>query len=364
MSPGKSRRIKTAAERSLAMRLVAIGGGTGLATILKGLKHYERDRPGAKVASARMPVSIAEMAAVVTVTDDGGSSGRLRKDFNILPPGDIRNCIVALSEDEALLSRLFQYRFTAGEGLEGHSFGNLFVAALTSITGDFSEAVKVSSAVLNTRGQIFPCTTSNVQLDALMDDGSHVLGETKITASHRRVVDLRLVPADAKPLPQALEAIRNADVITIGPGSLFTSLIPNLLVKGIPEAIAKSRAMKVFICNLMTQANESLGLSAAEHIRAIYDHAGRKIFDYALVNTRPVSTGLREKYALEGASQIVYDPERIEAFGVTPVPGDFLEEAAVARHAADEVAKALFKLFQEHHSGPARRRPLRKAARL
>jgi uncharacterized cofD-like protein len=364
MSRRTPKRAKSGVDSSLTIRLVAIGGGTGLATILKGLKHYERHREtNGKLAKTRLPVSIAEMAAVVTVTDDGGSSGRLRKDFNILPPGDIRNCIVALSEDEALLSRLFQYRFTAGQGLEGHSFGNLFVAALTSITGDFSEAVKVSSAVLNTRGQIFPCTTSNVQLDALMDDGSRVRGETNITASKRRVVDLRLVPANAKPLPKALEAISNADVITIGPGSLFTSLIPNLLVKGIPEAIAKSRAMKVFICNLMTQANESLGLSASEHIRAIVEHAGYKIFDYALVNTRSVSPALREKYAQEGASQIVYDPDQIEALGVKPVPGDFLEEAGVARHATDQVAKALFQLYQQHHAGRTKpHRPLRKAA--
>ena len=364
MRRSKTKRALARAGSGLSIRLVAIGGGTGLATILKGLKHYELNRADAGEHKA-CPVSISEMAAVVTVTDDGGSSGRLRKDLNILPPGDIRNCIVALSEDDALLSRLFQYRFTAGEGLEGHSFGNLFVAALTSITGDFSEAVKVSSAVLNTRGQIFPCTTSNVQLDALMDDGSHVRGETKITASKQRVVDLRLVPANAKPLPQALEAISNADVITIGPGSLFTSLIPNLLVEGIPEAIAKSRAMKVFVCNLMTQANESLGMSASDHIRSIYDHAGRKIFDYALVNTRPVSPALREKYALEGASQIVYDPEQIAALGVRPIAGDFLEEAGVARHAADQVAQALFKLFQERHAsgrkqGPAARRTRRR----
>ncbi len=364
MSRSKPRRAKSGAEPAPSIRLVAIGGGTGLATILRGLKRYELARGDASNAARPAPVSIAEMAAVVTVTDDGGSSGRLRKDFNILPPGDIRNCIVALSEDDALLSRLFQYRFTAGEGLEGHSFGNLFVAALTSITGDFSEAIKVSSAVLNTRGQIFPCTTSNVQLDALMDDGSHVRGETKITASKRRVVDLRLVPADAEPLPQALEAIRNADVITIGPGSLFTSLIPNLLVKGIPQAIAKSRAIKVFICNLMTQANESLDLSASEHIRAIYDHAGRRIFDYALINTRQVSPALRENYAEEGASQIIYDPERIQALGVKPIAGDFLEEAGVARHATDNLARALFKVFQEHpaqSSQPKRR--LRHAAR-
>ena len=293
-------------------------------------------------------MAIAEMAAVVTVTDDGGSSGRLRKDFNMLPPGDIRNCIVALSEDEALLSKLFQYRFTAGEGLEGHNFGNLFVAALTAITGDFSEAVKVSSAVLNTHGQIFPCTTSNVQLDAVMDDGSRVRGETRITASQRRVIDLRLVPANARPLPQVLDAINKADVITLGPGSLFTSLIPNLLVQGIPQAIGKSPAVRVFICNLMTQANESLNMTASDHIRAIYDHAGCRIFDYTLVNTRPVSAEMRENYARENASQIVCDTEAVEALGVKVIPGDFLEEAGVARHAAHRVALALFQVLEQH----------------
>jgi uncharacterized cofD-like protein len=352
MSAIDPRRAETndeATERDI--RLVAIGGGTGLSTILKGLKRFDRRHFDRQTSNGSGPLSIAELAAVVTVTDDGGSSGRLRKDFNMLPPGDIRNCIVALSEDDALLSRLFQYRFTAGNGLEGHNFGNLFVAALTAITGDFSEAVKVSSAVLNTRGQIFPCTTSNVQLDALMDDGSRVRGETNITASKRRVVDLRLVPANAKPLPQVLEAISKADVITVGPGSLFTSLIPNLLVKGIPQAIAESAAIRVFICNLMTQANESLGMTAADHIRAIYRQAGCKIFDYTLVNTRPVSDEMRKKYAEENASQIVYDLQEIEALGVKPILGDFLEEAVVARHAADRVAVALFQLVQDHAAG-------------
>ena len=348
MSRGKSNSLKQGG--TSAIRLVALGGGTGLSTILKGLKRYYSGHDLARNAASR--ISIADMAAVVTVTDDGGSSGRLRRDFNMLPPGDIRNCIVALSEDEPLLSRLFQYRFTAGAGLEGHSFGNLFVAALTAVTGDFSEAVRFSSAVLNTRGHIFPSTTSDVQLEALMDDGSHVRGETSITASPRRVVDLRLVPSDARPLPEVLEAISQADLITIGPGSLFTSLIPNLLVKGIPQAIARSRARKVFICNLMTQANESLGMSAADHIRAIFEHAGGKIFDYALVNTRPVSAATRDSYAKENAAPIVFDRPKVEELGVKPILGNFMEEAGVARHAGDRVADALFSLM----SRPAQRR--------
>src|SRR5256884_601589 len=266
------------------LRVMAIGGGTGLSTLLKGLKHFvslpvERSSPTASEPS------ISELCAVVTVSDDGGSSGRLRKELNMLPPGDIRNCIVALSEDEALLSRLFQHRFAKGEGLEGHNFGNLFLAALTSITSDFSEAVRLSSEILVTRGHIYPATTSSVELEALMQDGSRVRGETRITASKGRIKELFLVPPDVQPLPQTLEAIAAADVITIGPGSLFTSLIPNLLVQGIASAISHSSALKVYICNLMTQANESLGLSAADHIRALNQHAQTdRLFHYALVN--------------------------------------------------------------------------------
>src|SRR5204862_2290623 len=230
---------------------------------------------------------ISELCAVVTVSDDGGSSGRLRKEFNMLPPGDVRNCIVALSEDETLLSRLFQHRFAKGPGLEGNSFGNLFLAALTSLTGDFGEAVRLSSEILATRGHIFPATAANVELEALMQDGTRVRGETKITASHGRIEELFLVPADPDPLPQTLDAIARADLITIGPGSLFTSLIPNLLVRGIPQAIRDSAAIKVYVCNLMTQANESLGRTAADHIRAMNDHAGGQIFEYALINRMP-----------------------------------------------------------------------------
>jgi uncharacterized cofD-like protein len=323
-----------------------MGGGTGLSTLLRGLKRYAPHTPSTDKSIAVSPElpTIGELTAVVTVTDDGGSSGRLRKEFNILPPGDIRNCLVALSEDEALLSRIFQYRFETGEGLEGHNFGNLFVAALTAVTGDFAEAVRESSKILATRGNIFPSTVSNVQLEALMDDGSTVFGETNITASHLRITRLRMVPEDAQPLPETLEAISKADMITIGPGSLFTSLAPNLLVHGIPEAIAASRAIKVYICNLMTQANESLGLTAADHIRKLYEHAGAPIFDYALVNTEPISQSLQAKYALEGASRIVVDRDAIESLGVRCVPGNFVAEGNVVRHATERVASELLKL--------------------
>jgi uncharacterized cofD-like protein len=326
------------------LRVVAIGGGTGLSTLLKGLKRYVMTPE--VVATPGQP-TIRELSGVVTVSDDGGSSGRLRKEFNMLPPGDVRNCIVALSEDEALLSRLFQHRFQKGSGLEGHSFGNLFLAALTSITGDFAEAVRLSSEILLTRGHIYPATMSSVELEALLEDESRVRGETRITASKGRIRELVLVPPDVEPLPQTLEAIANADLITIGPGSLFTSLIPNLLVRGIPEAILESSAVKVFVCNLMTQVNESLSLSAAEHIRALNDHAGIQLFDYSLINRKPASAEMKAKYAVEGASQIVVDLEAIEALGVCPILGDYLEEGEVARHATDHVAHDLMALMAQ-----------------
>ena len=322
--------------RGRELRVVAIGGGTGLSTLLKGLKKY------AAPAQPEVP-HISQLCAVVTVSD-GGSSGRLRKEFNMLPPGDVRNCIVALSEDEALLSRLFQHRFAKGQSLEGHSFGNLFLAALTSLTGDFGEAVRLSSEILATRGHIFPATTANIELEALMQDGTRVRGETKITASKGRIEELFLVPPDPDPLPQTLEAIANADLITLGPGSLFTSLIPNLLVRGIAEAIRDSPAIKVFVCNLMTQANESLGRTAADHIRALNEHADCQLFDYALINRTPASPDLKAKYALEGASQIVADLEAIEALGVCPVLGDYLFEDNVARHNTERVAEDLLQV--------------------
>lgn len=333
--------------QSRGLRVVAIGGGTGLSTLLKGLKRYVVSSTELACEETESAV-IRDLSAVVTVSDDGGSSGRLRKELNMLPPGDIRNCIVALSEDEALLSKLFRHRFEKGSGLEGHSFGNLFLAALTSLTSDFSEAVRLSSEILVTRGHIYPATTSNIELEALMEDGSRVRGETKITASKGRIKELFLVPPDVGPLPQTLEAIANADLITIGPGSLFTSLIPNLLVRGISQAIVESRATKVYICNLMTQANESLGLTAADHIRALNSHAQKPIFDYALINRTPASDEMKAKYALEGACQIVNDLDAIEASGVIPVLGDYLEQAGVARHNTARVAHDLMQLAAQH----------------
>jgi uncharacterized cofD-like protein len=331
--------------------MVAIGGGTGLSTILRGLKQFVPPQTSSVTNPAGAnkfrsdDLHIVDLTAVVTVSDNGGSSGRLRQELNMLPPGDIRNCLVALSEDEALLSRLFQYRFTAGEGLEGHSFGNLLLAALTSITGDFAVAVREAAEILTTRGHIVPATISDVQLVAEMDDGSTVSGEVNITASKKRIIELHLVPADVRPLPQTIDAIAQADLITMGPGSLFTSLIPNLLVRGIPDAIAASNAVRVYICNLMTQANESLGLSASQHIEALYAHAeGRRLFDYALVNTASVSPELREKYASEESQQIAYDPAQIEALGVTPIPGPFAAEGSVLRHASERVARELVSL--------------------
>lgn len=329
------------------LRVVAIGGGTGLSTLLKGLKRFVRTathEPEPHPAGA----AISELTAIVTVTDDGGSSGKLRKEFGILPPGDIRNCIVALSEDELLMSHLFRYRFPETSALEGHSFGNLFLTALTALTSDFAEAVRLSSEILTTRGRIYPSTTANVELEAHMDDGSLVRGETNITASKRRIQRLEMIPPDVHPLPQTLEAIANADLITIGPGSLFTSLIPNILVHAIPEAIAASSAMKVYVCNLMTQANESLGLSASDHIKAIYEHAGIEVFDAALLNETPASPEMKAKYALEGASQILVNTETIEEMGVRPILGDYLiEDRGVARHNTDRVAQELLSLVSK-----------------
>ena len=328
------------------IRVVCIGGGTGLSTLLRGLKRFvaapiSHDTDHTHHSDA--PTLIRDLVAIVTVTDDGGSSGRLREDFKMLPPGDVRNCLVALSEDEHLLSKLFRYRFEQGE-LEGHSFGNLFVAALSNITGDFAQAVQMSSQILATRGRIFPATNTNVTLSAKMHDDTIVHGETNITASKCSIVELMLDPATAGPLPETLDAIANADLITLGPGSLYTSLITNLLVKGIPEALAASKATRVFICNLMTQANESLGLTASEHIERIAAHAGplrSRIFDFAVINTGPITTERLEQYAREGQSPIQADLDRIKSLGVEPIVGNFVHEGDVLRHEYDRVTETL-----------------------
>jgi len=301
---------------------------------------------------AAVPCHISDLAAVVTVTDDGGSSGRLREEFNMLPPGDLRNCMVALSAEEDLLSKLFAYRFKSGRGLGGHSFGNLFITALTDITGDFTHAVQFASKILATRGRIYPATTANATVVAHMEDGSVVRGETDITASKLRISELMIDPPNAPALPETLEAIERADLITVGPGSLYTSLITNLLVQGIHSALAEAKGVRVYICNLMTQANESLGLTASDHIERIYEHTRAPVFDYAIVNTAPFSPETLARYAAEKASPIIADMERIEKLGVRCITGDFASEDNVVRHAANRVTGALLALG---YSRPARR---------
>src|SRR5271156_2002839 len=234
------------ASQNIPLRIVSIGGGNGLSTLLRGLKRY-----------AKAGENVLDITAIVTVTDDGGSSGRLRRDFDVLPPGDIRSCMAALSADESLLTRLFQYRFASGRGLKGHSFGNLFLTAMTHLTGDFSQAVKFSAEVLAVLGHIFPSTAANVVLEATLANGSKVQGETRISRSKFPIKRVELRPRRPKPLKETIEAIANADLITFGPGSLYTSVIPNLLVDGIPQAIASSPALKAYFVNLMSQPGET-----------------------------------------------------------------------------------------------------------
>jgi len=327
---------------SRGLHVVALGGGTGLSTLLRGLKEYvsrRRDDSG----KARRPIS--DLTAIVTVTDDGGSSGRLRRENRILPPGDIRNCMVALSQDETLLSRLFQYRFHAGHGLIGHSFGNLFLAALTHVTGDFAEAVRVSSKVLAIRGRIFPSTVSNVTLVATLQNGRKVHGETRISASRSPIRKLSLLPRTARPLPKAVEAIQQADLILLGPGSLYTSTLPNLLIPEIANAIAKSSAPRVYIANLMTQPGETSGYALADHLRAIQRHTARRVIDWVVANRQVVSAEVAKRYRAEGAEPVAIDIRDLQALGYRIVLDNLLEEHGVIRHNPKRLAHLLLEEF-------------------
>lgn len=331
---------------SRGLNVVALGGGTGLSTLLRGLKEYvtrRRDDP----ANYRHPVS--DLTAIVTVTDDGGSSGRLRRENRILPPGDIRNCMVALSQDEDLLSHLFQYRFHAGRGLAGHNFGNLFLAALTHVTGDFVEAVRVSSKVLAIRGRIFPSTLSNVSLVATLENGRKVHGETRITASHTPIKKLNLLPRSVRPLPKAIEAIRDADLILLGPGSLYTSILPNLLIPEIASAIAKSRAPRVYISNLMTQPGETSGYALADHLRAIEQHTSRRVIDWVVANRQPVSPEVARRYRKQGAEPVAIDIPNLQKLGYRLILDNLLEEHGVIRHNSTRLARLLLEEFLTRH---------------
>jgi uncharacterized cofD-like protein len=321
---------------------VSIGGGTGLSTLLRGLKKHVPREALSQGEPAHDPH--INVAAVVTVTDDGGSSGRLRRDFDVLPPGDIRNCMVALSEDEALLSRLFQYRFSGGRGLKGHSFGNLFLTALSDLTGDFAQAVKLSSEVLASAGRIFPATAENVTLEAQLQNGRIVQGETRISKSRARIESVRLNPRCCRPLPDTLEAIARADIITLGPGSLFTSVVPNLLVDGISEAIHRSAAVKAYIMNLMWQPGETLGFKASDHVDALYQHAKMRFLDYVIVNTTQAPRGLLRKYESQRARPVVNDIENLEALGIEVVGADLLRGNGKLRHDPDATAAIVIEL--------------------
>jgi uncharacterized cofD-like protein len=327
---------------SRGFRIVALGGGTGLSALLRGLKQHVV-RGGDKNPNAERPIS--DLAAIVTVTDDGGSSGRLRRENRILPPGDIRNCMVALSKDEALLGRLFQYRFHAGRGLIGHNFGNLFLAALTHITGDFTEAIRESSKVLAIRGRIFPSTLANVHLVATLTNGRHVRGETRITASRVPIKRLELSPKNVRPLPLAIEAIRKADLILLGPGSLYTSVLPNLLIPDVASAIASSKSPRVYIANLMTQPGETAGYALADHLRAIQIHGSRKLVDYVVANRQPVSPKVARRYRARGAEPVVIDLPEIQKLGCRVVLDNLLDEHDVIRHNHKRLAKLLLEKF-------------------
>jgi uncharacterized cofD-like protein len=321
------------------LRVVSIGGGNGLSALLQGLKHF------AQCAEPALPS--LDITAIVTVTDDGGSSGRLRREFDVLPPGDIRNCMVALSEDSALLSRLFQYRFSSGRGLKGHSFGNLFLMALTQIMGDFPEAVRVSSEVLKIAGRIYPSTTANVALEAILADGTTVVGETRISRSRQRIERIHLIPRKVRPMAAALDAIAHADVITMGPGSLYTSVVPNLLVEGVAPAIRRSPAARAYFVNLMSQPGETTGFLASDHIRAIHRHAGRKFLDYAVVNIRPITSAVKKRYAREEAKPVENDIDAILKMGVKVLAGNLARRGDKVRHDPVATAAVVMRLAQE-----------------
>jgi len=309
-------------------RILSIGGGTGLSTLLRGLKS-----------------SPADISVIVTVTDDGGSSGRLREELNVMPPGDIRNCMIALSEDELLMSKLFRFRFNSKGDLHGHSFGNLFLTAMAGVTGDFAEAVRLTSEVLAIKGVIYPSTNSQVSLRGLLSDDSWINGETKITSSGKKIKRIFLDPADARPIDAALAAIASADIITLGPGSLYTSLVPNLLVKEISDAVHRSRATKIYIQNIMTQPGETDGMSVADHVEALVLHcSGNLLFSRVLLNSGTPSKGLLAKYEAEHASFVRIDRDRLAGLGLEWVERDLLSEDDVIRHDPSRLAKAVYEM--------------------
>ncbi|MDQ2985639.1 MAG: YvcK family protein [Armatimonadota bacterium] len=334
LNPGHEGRIVGQVLRHQALAagpdVVAIGGGTGLSTLLRGLK-----------------LQTNRLTAVVTVTDDGGSSGRLVNDKKILPPGDLRNCLVALADAEKSMTDLFQHRFEGASGsLSGHSTGNLLIAAMVDIAGDFDKAIREVSRVLAIQGRVIPATLDTVRLRGEMDDGSTIIGESRIVNSRLGIKRISLDPADCKPVTDALLALREADVIAIGPGSIYTSVIPPLLVPGFADAIAESPAIKVYICNVMTQPGESDDFTASDHVKAIEQNVGRRIFDYVLLNKAQPSDKSLERYEGVGQTVVIADTERIRAMGYKPVAANLISESDVVRHDPNRVAESIMRLFE------------------
>jgi len=314
-------------------KIVVIGGGTGLSVLLHGLKELT-----------------SNITAIVTVADDGGSSGRLRSELDVLPPGDIRNCLIALSDAETLMRDLFQYRFTEGEGLKGHSFGNLFITALSKITGDFDKAIKESSKVLAIRGSVVPSTLEKVTLVAKRADGTEASGESaipKVTGTVSPIKKVYLNPPSVKATPEALSAIKEADAIVLGPGSLYTSVLPNLLVEGIVDEILRSHAVKIYLCNVMTQHGETDGFTASAHIEALMEHTHHAIVDYAFVHTAQIPARLLEKYKAEEAYPVEPDVKKIRELGIAVVEGDMITADDYIRHNAEKISKRLLALIYE-----------------
>jgi uncharacterized cofD-like protein len=320
-------------------RVVAIGGGTGLPAVLAALKRYLGSR-------------VADLTAVVTVTDDGGSSGRLREELNILPPGDIRNCLVALADVEPLMARLFQFRFGGDGALAGHSFGNLFLAALADVTGSFLQAIRTAGKVLAVRGTILPSTLESVTLRAELADGTVVHGESKLRQGKQPVRRVFVEPTAVRALPEVLEAVSRADAVVLAPGSLYTSLVPNLLVGGVGEALRGATALRIYVANLMTEPGETDGLTLADHLEALYAHGGPGVVDGVVAHGRAFRRSVLARYEKAGARPVVVDRERLHALGVWVTEADLTGPTELARHHPEKLGRVLVRLIQ--HGGPVR----------
>jgi uncharacterized cofD-like protein len=321
--------IRAASRLARGPRVVAVGGGNGLAALLRGLKSHT-----------------SNLTAVVTMADDGGSSGLLRRDMGMPPPGDLRNCLVALADDESMMSRLFKYRFPEGGGLQGHSFGNLFMAALSEVTGDFEHAVREATHVLKVRGRVLPSTLDDVVLHAQLEGGRQVSGESTITAAERLPRRVWLTPEAPRGVPQAVAAIARADLIVLGPGSLYTSVIPNALVPQMREALVDTRAWVVYVCNVMTEPGETDGYSAGDHLDALHRHGLAGVIDAVLVNDAPVSEEMIASYGRFGARPVVVDEDRLRALGVKVVRAPVAAEIGVVRHDSERLSQALLRLVR------------------